>query len=63
MSKIAFVVEHYRRISPLKQLLNWTPLYTKLASKFCSRLEEFKVTGQAVNLSNPFRSLATDLAS
>jgi hypothetical protein len=34
-----------------------------ITSKLCSRLEEFKSTGQPANLSNAFRSLATDVVT
>ena len=34
-----------------------------ITSKLCRRLEEFKGTGQPVNLSNAFRSLATDVVT
>lgn len=34
-----------------------------IISKLCGRLEEFKGTGQPVNLSNAFRSLATDVVT
>jgi hypothetical protein len=39
------------------------PVLGDITSKLCKRLEEFKGTGQPVNLSNAFRSLATDVVT
>lgn len=39
------------------------PVLERITSKLCKRVEEFKGTGQPANLSNAFRSLATDVVT
>jgi cytochrome P450 len=39
------------------------PALARITSKLCSRLEELRGTGQPANLSNAFRSLATDVVT
>jgi cytochrome P450 len=39
------------------------PVIGTITLKLCKRLEEFEGTGQPVNLSNAFRSLATDVVT
>ncbi|KAH8807218.1 cytochrome P450 [Xylogone sp. PMI_703] len=39
------------------------PVLAEIQAKFCARLEEFRGTGEPVNLANAFRSLATDVVT
>lgn len=41
-------------------IARFLPKLDSIIDKLCTRLQEFKVTGQPVNLANAYRSLATD---
>lgn len=44
-------------------MAKFDPVLAKITDKLAKRLHEFKGTGQPVNLSNAFRSLATDVVT
>jgi cytochrome P450 len=44
-------------------VVKFDPVLAKITDKLGKRLNEFKGTGQPVNLSNAFRSLATDVVT
>ena len=47
----------------LDAVSKFDPVLSQMVSKLCERLTESKRTGQPVNLSNAFRSLATDIVT